>query len=172
MRIRTAEAGDAEALRLIYRPYVESTAVSFETEVPTVEEFVRRIAAAVEGWAWLVAESGNEVVGYAYGSSHRPRRAYRFSVEVSAYVDAAHQRRGIARALYNELFPLLDERGYHNAYAGITLPNEASVGFHRSLGFRPVGVFPEVGRKFDAWHDVAWLYRPVKTSTQEPAITR
>ena len=162
LSIRTAGTGDAAAMREIYRPYVESTAVSFETEVPTLDEFSRRIAAAVDGWAWLAAELDNRIVGYAYGSAHRPRQAYRYSVEVSAYVDVRHQRKGIARALYRELLALLGARGYHNAYAGITLPNEASVGFHQSLGFKPVGVFPEVGRKLDAWHDVAWLFRPLK----------
>lgn len=165
LSIRTASTRDAEALRDVYRPYVESTAVSFETEVPMLDEFSRRIAAAVDGWAWLIAELDNRIVGYAYGSAHRPRPAYRYSVEVSAYVEARHQRKGIARALYDELLVLLEARGYHNAYAGITLPNEASVGFHRSMGFKPVGVFPEVGRKFDAWHDVAWLYRALKELT-------
>ena len=157
-----ASNSDADALREIYRPYVESTAISFEIEVPALDEFSRRIATAVDGWAWLVAELENRIVGYAYGTAHRPRQAYRYSVEVSAYIDAGHQRRGIARALYSDLFVLLNGRGYHNAYAGITLPNEASVAFHRSMGFKPVGVFPEVGRKLDAWHDVAWLFRPLK----------
>ena len=140
--IRTASHADADVLREIYRPYVEATAISFELEVPTVEEFSRRITAAVQDWSWLVAEVDGEPVGYAYGTAHRPRKAYWHSVETSAYVHGNYHRRGIARLLYTRLLGELRERGFGNAYAGITLPNEASVGFHRSLGFEPIGVSP------------------------------
>jgi phosphinothricin acetyltransferase len=148
-------------LREIYRPYVETTAVSFELEVPSIEEFQQRISVAVEGWSWLVAEVDGRPVGYAYASAHRARAAYRTSVETSAYVHDDHQRRGIGRALYTQLLNELGERGFASAFAGITLPNDASVGFHESLGFEPIGVFPRVGRKFGAWHDVAWFYRAI-----------
>jgi phosphinothricin acetyltransferase len=161
MKIRTATAADAAVLREIYRPYVETTAVSFELEVPSIEEFQRRITVAVEGWSWLVAEVDGRQVGYAYGSAHRAREAYQTSVETSAYVHEDYQCQGIGRALYTQLFQDLCERGFGSAYAAITLPNEASVGFHESLGFEPIGVFPRVGRKFGAWHDVAWFYRPL-----------
>lgn len=164
LQIRSAEVRDAQAIQTIYRHFVETTAVSFELEVPGIEEMSRRIGSAVESWGWLVAEVEGEFAGYAYGTAHRPREAYRYSVEVSAYLDGAYQRRGIARALYEGLFPQLVARGYHSAYAGVTLPNDASMGFHQSLGFKPIGVFPRVGRKFDAWHDVAWLYRPLALS--------
>lgn len=165
--IRTASKTDATVLREIYRPYVETTAISFELEVPTVEEFEQRINAAIQGWSWLVAEVDGEPVGYAYGTAHRARQAYRHSVETSAYVRDDHQRRGIARLLYTQLLGELHERGFGNAYAGITLPNDASVGFHRSLGFEPIGVFPKVGRKFGRWHDVAWLYLPIQSSVKD-----
>jgi phosphinothricin acetyltransferase len=160
--IRTATAADAAVLREIYRPYVEETAVSFELEVPTIEEFQRRISVAVEGWSWLVAEVDGLQVGYAYGCAHRAREAYRFSVETSAYVHEDYLRQGIGRALYTRLLAELRERGLASAFAGTTLPNDASVGFHESLGFQSIGVFPSVGRKFGAWHDVAWFYRPVR----------
>ena len=160
-QIRTATVADAAVLREIYRPYVETTAVSFELEVPSIEEFRRRISVAVEGWSWLVAEVDGRPVGYAYASAHRARAAYRTSVETSAYVHDDHQRRGIGRALYTQLLNELGERGFASAFAGITLPNDASVGFHESLGFEPIGVFPRVGRKFGAWHDVAWFYRAI-----------
>ena len=160
-QIRTATVADAAVLREIYRPYVETTAVSFELEVPSIEEFRRRISVAVEGWSWLVAEVDGRPVGYAYASAHRARAAYRTSVETSAYVHEDHQRRGIGRALYTQLLNELGERGFASAFAGITLPNDASVGFHESLGFEPIGVFPRVGRKFGAWHDVAWFYRAI-----------
>jgi phosphinothricin acetyltransferase len=159
--VRRAKAGDAKVLRDIYRPWVERTAVSFELEVPSVAEFERRIESAVGRWAWLVAELHGRQVGYAYGTAHRAREAYRTSVETSAYVLEDYQRQGIGRALYARLLDDLCERGYASAYAGITLPNEPSIGFHLSMGFEPIGVFPRVGWKLGAWHDVAWYYRPL-----------
>ena len=167
VRIRSATPADAVALREIYRPYVETTAISFEIEVPSIEEFQRRISVAVEGWSWLVAEVDDRQVGYAYACAHRAREAYRTSVETSAYVREDYQRQGIGRDLYTQLLNELGERGFGSAFAGITLPNEASVGFHKSLGFEPIGVFPRVGRKFGAWHDVAWFYRPILNTVQD-----
>jgi phosphinothricin acetyltransferase len=164
-QFRTATAADAVVLREIYRPYVEETAVSFELEVPTVEESQRRISVAVEGWSWLVAEVDGLQVGYAYGSAHRAREAYRFSVETSAYVSQDHHRQGIGRALYARLLNELRQRGFCSAFAGTTLPNDASVGFHESLGFQSIGVFPKVGHKFGTWHDVAWYYLSIWDST-------
>lgn len=160
--IRAAVEGDAEALRAIYAPYVEGTAVSFETVVPTVDEFAARIRKSVSQWAWLVAEVEGRPAGYAYGSSHRERAAYRWSVETSAYVDRSVQRRGIGRALYLALFDALVARGYCTAFAGMTLPNDASAALHRSVGFEPIGVFRRIGWKFDRWHDVAWMQRTLR----------
>ena len=167
MQIRKATPADAAVLREIYRPYVETTAISFEVEVPSIAEFQRRISVAVEGWSWLVAEVDGRQVGYAYASAHRAREAYRTSVETSAYVREDYQRQGIGRALYTLLLNELGERGFGSAFAGITLPNDASVGFHESLGFELIGVFPKVGRKFGAWHDVAWFYRPIQRSVED-----
>jgi L-amino acid N-acyltransferase YncA len=167
VQIRTATVADAAVLREIYRPYVEKTAVSFELEVPSLEEFGRRISVAVEGWSWLVAVTGGRLVGYGYGSAHRAREAYRSSVETSVYVQKEYFRQGIGRALYTQLLNELRERGFGSAFAGITLPNDASVRFHESLGFQPIGVFPRVGRKFGRWHDVAWFYRPLQGGVSE-----
>lgn len=162
LHIRPATESDAAELLAIYRPFVETTAVSFETVAPTVQEFTARIAKALSGWQWLVAERGGHCVGYAYASTHRERRAYRWSVEVSAYVHPQHHRQGVGRALYAPLFDDLARKGFCNAYAGIALPNEGSVALHRSVGFQPIGVFPHVGRKFGHWHDVAWLHRALR----------
>ncbi|MEM7256132.1 MAG: N-acetyltransferase family protein, partial [Pseudomonadota bacterium] len=159
--IRSAYTADAAQLLEIYRPFVESTVISFELSVPIVSEFEQRITTVTQGWAWLVAEVHGKVAGYAYGSAHRPRQAYQYSVEVSAYVSPDYQRRGIAAHLYTELFVRLAALGYVNAYAGIALPNDASIGFHRHQGFASIGVFPRVGFKFDRWHDVAWMHRPL-----------
>ena len=160
--VRPATEADGPTLLAIYRPYVERTAISFETVTPSLEEFVRRIRTATEGWAWLVAELDGGCVGYAYGSSHRERAAYRWSVETSAYVRESSHRRGIGRALYTRLLEALRQRGFCNAYAGMTLPNPASEALHRAVGFEPIGVFKAVGRKFDTWHDVAWFHRNLR----------
>ena len=157
--IRAATPDDAAGLLAIYAPFVARTAVSFETQVPCVQEFTSRIEKALDRWAWLLAEGDGQCIGYAYGTSHRERAAYRWSVETSAYVAPNWHRRGIGRSLYLELFAALVRRGYCNAYAGIALPNEASIALHRAVGFEPVGVFESVGRKFDRWHDVSWWQR-------------
>jgi L-amino acid N-acyltransferase YncA len=162
IRIRPATNDDAVGLLAIYRPFVETSAVSFETVAPTADDFSARIQKALDSWQWLVAEKHGRCVGYAYGSSHRERAAYRWSVEVSAYVEPNHQRQGIGRLLYTSLFADLANKGFCNAYAGITLPNEASVALHRSVGFELIGTFASAGRKFAAWHDVAWFQRRLR----------
>jgi L-amino acid N-acyltransferase YncA len=159
MLIRLAQPIDGAAVAEIYRPAVVERATSFELEPPDAIEMSRRITMCLERLPWLVAMDGEEVVGYAYASPHRSRPAYRWSVEVSAYVDPKVQRRGVGRSLYEALFRVLVLQGYRNAYAGVTLPNEASERFHRGVGFTPVGVFRHIGFKLGAWHDVAWLER-------------
>ena len=157
--IRPAVIADAPALLEIYAPFVLHTAVSFEATPPTVAEFEARIRKVLDRWTWLVATIDGSCVGYANGSTHRERDAYRYSVETSVYVEPRFHRRGIARALYTALFADLASRGYCNAYAGVALPNDASVALHRHLGFEPIGVFRAVGHKFDRWHDVWWCQR-------------
>jgi phosphinothricin acetyltransferase len=143
----------------IYTRIVESTAISFETETPTEEDFRRRLERALERWPWLVAGLDARVLGYAYATSHRDRAAYRWSVDVSVYVEQASQGQGLGRALYAQLLDLLTRQGFVNAYAGIALPNPASVGLHEAMGFEPVGVYRGVGYKLGRWHDVGWWWR-------------
>jgi L-amino acid N-acyltransferase YncA len=162
MRIREARLDDAPVLLEIYRPFVTNSAVSFELAPPSVEEFERRMTVALEKWAWLVAENENGPVAYAYATSHRSRGAYRWSVETSAYVHADQRGQGLGKKLYRELLPILTEKGYCTAYAGIALPNDASEALHRSVGFTPVGVFRRAGWKFERWHDVAWWQVPLR----------
>lgn len=133
--------------------------VSFELDPPDETEMARRIAEYGSSHAWLVAEAEGRVIGYAYGSPHRSRAAYASSCDVAVYVDPAHARQGIGRVLYAELFPLLARKGSHAAFAGIALPNEASVGLHEAMGFTPVGIYREVGWKLDGWRDVGWWQR-------------
>jgi phosphinothricin acetyltransferase len=119
----------------------------------------RRIADYGASHGWLVAELDGRVAGYAYASPHRTRAAYASSCDVAVYVDPAYARRGIGRALYGVLLPLLARKGNHAAFAGIALPNDASVALHEVMGFTPVGIYREVGWKMGAWRDVGWWQR-------------
>jgi phosphinothricin acetyltransferase len=154
--IRLARESDAAGCLDIYRPIVLETAISFETEVPSVEETARRIADIQSTYPWLVCERGGRILGYAYACRHRARAAYRWSAEVSAYVSEAARRLGVGRALYSKLFDCLRLQGFANAFAGITLPNPASVAFHEAMGFLPIGTFPRIGYKGGTWHDTGW----------------
>ncbi len=154
--IRSVRADDTEAMRSIYAPFVESSGVSFEEAVPDETTFRARVESGARTHPWLVAELDGRLAGYAYASVHRARAAYRWSAEVSVYVAEGFRRAGLGRALYLELFERLRALGYLNAFAGITLPNPASVRLHESLGFEPVGVFRRIGFKHGRWHDVGW----------------
>jgi phosphinothricin acetyltransferase len=163
--VRDATTADGAACARIYAPYVTDTAITFETEPPDADEMAARIAAAQERHAWVVLETEEDgVVGYAYGGTFRTRAAYRFSCEVSVYLELDRRRTGAGRALYAALLDRLSERGFHLAVAGMTLPNEASVGLHRAMGFEDVGAFREVGHKFGTWHDVGWMQRKIPPS--------
>ena len=162
MLVRDASAaGDAAACAAIYAPYVRDTAITFELDPPSEAEMAARIESARKTHAWLVAEDDGRVVGYAYGGEYKSRAAYRWSCEVSVYVAEGSHRGGVGRALYEELFRRLAERGFHMAVAGMTLPNDASAALHTKLGFEPVGTYRRIGWKNNAWHDVAWTQRPL-----------
>ena len=157
MLIRDADsARDAAACAAIYAPYVRDTAISFEDIPPTPAEMAARIERLTDTHAWLVAEDEHEILGYAYACPHRERAAYRWTTEVSAYVDARRRRHGAGRQLYDSLLNILTEQGYQVALAVIGLPNDPSVAFHESFGFEPAGVFHRLGFKFGEWWDVGW----------------
>ena len=161
MLIRSADTErDAAACAAIYAPYVLDGAVSFEEVAPGAEAMGERMARVTVTHPWLVAERDAVVAGFAYGSPHRERAAYRWAADVAVYVDREHLGHGIGRRLYAALLPLLRDHGIHVACAGITLPNDASVGLHESFGFEPVGVYRAIGFKFGAWRDVGgWQLR-------------
>lgn len=156
-RIRLATPLDGPAFAAIYAPHVERRATSFELVAPDGAQMAQRIATVLPRWPWLAAEREGDVVGYCYASAFAERAAYQWSVTVSAYVREDSLRRGVARRLYAVLFEMLRRQGLFNAFAGITLPNDASVGLHEALGFVRVGVYPGVGFKLGRWHDVVWL---------------
>ncbi|HEX8233966.1 MAG TPA: arsinothricin resistance N-acetyltransferase ArsN1 family B [Caulobacteraceae bacterium] len=161
MTIRAATPADAGAVRAIYEPNITEAIVSFEEEVPPVEVMAARIKATLPAYPWLVWEEDGGVRGYAYASRHHERAAYRWSVDAAVYVAAGMRGQGIARALYTRLFELLERQGFHAAFAGISLPNPASVRLHESFGFEPVGVYREVGWKHGAWRDVGCWRKPL-----------
>jgi phosphinothricin acetyltransferase len=166
--LRAVTESDAESILEIYAPIIRASAITFEVEPPTVNEMRQRIAKALEHAPWLVVERGGVVTGYAYATRHSDRAAYQWSVNVSVYVRDGERRRGVGRALYTSLFALLGLQGFYAAHAGITLPNDGSVGLHESFGFVPVGVYRAVGWKQGAWHDVGWWQLPLRERVGAP----
>lgn len=166
--IRLARVEDAVDIVAIYDPIVRHTAISFELESPPVEMMQQRIATTLTRFPWLVYQRQGKVLGYVYASQHRARAAYQWSVDVSVYIHSESRRAGVGRALYTALFRLLALQGFYNAYAGITLPNAASVSLHETLGFEAVGVYRDVGYKLGAWHDVGWWQLRLQTDTAAP----
>jgi L-amino acid N-acyltransferase YncA len=166
--IRDATEDDAAACAAIYAPYVAETTVSFEDEPPSIEEMGRRIARARRQHSWLVLEEDGDVVGYAYAGPVKERAAYRWSCEVSVYLEPGRRHSGSGRLLYEALFARLTERGFRSLVAVMTLPNEASEGLHRALGFEPVGTLRRVGWKHGQWRDVAWMQRPLGSDDGPP----
>lgn len=157
MLVRDADpARDAAACLALYAPYVAASAVSFEDVPPTAEQFAALMKDTGKRYPWIVLDDDGRVVGYAYASQHRARAAYRWAADVGIYVDRAHHRRGAGRTLYAALFERMRAQGLQIACAGVTLPNDASVGLHRALGFEHVGTYPAIGWKAGAWHDVSW----------------
>jgi phosphinothricin acetyltransferase len=156
--LRPARPADAAAIRRIYAPYVDETAVSFATTPPAVAELEAKVEETLSQYPWLVAERDG-VVGYAYAGAFRKRDAYQWTAELSVYVARGAQGEGVGRRLYEALLGLLDRQRYASAYGVVTLPNPASVSFHESLGFERVGLFDDVGYKHGTWHDVGWWRR-------------
>jgi len=167
--IRLAGEHDAEQIQAIYSPIVRQTATSFEAIPPTIDEMWQRLVETLADLPWLVCERQGTILGYVYAGKHRARAAYQWSVEASAYVHVGAHRMGVGRALYTSLFKILTLQGFYNVYAGITLPNPASVGLHEATGFKPIGVYKAVGYKLNAWHDVGWWHLSLRPTTVPPS---
>jgi L-amino acid N-acyltransferase YncA len=160
---------DAAACAAIYAPAIEASPISFEEAPPDAAEMADRIARTQATHPWLVAEVDGEVAGYAYGCPHRSRAAYRWAVDVAVYVAEGHRRRGLGRALYEELIERLRRQRFQIACAGITLPNDASVRLHERLGFVLVGIYRRIGWKSGAWQDVGWWQLELFPPAERPA---
>jgi phosphinothricin acetyltransferase len=160
MIIRPAERRDLPALTLIYNHYIETTAFTFDIDPYTVETRTPWFL-AFDGKRrqCLVAETDRRVIGYGCSGEFKPKAAYSTSVEVSIYVAPEEHRLGVGSTLYERLFAAITPNGVHRAYAGITLPNDPSIGLHRSFGFEQVARFDEVGFKFNRYWDVIWMER-------------
>lgn len=164
LSIRIATIEDAEQLLAIYAPYVENTAITFEYEVPSLEEFTNRIQNVLKKFPYLVAMENDKIVGYAYASPFKARAAYDWAVETSIYVDGNQKRKGIGKYLYAVLEDLLSKQGILNVNACIAYPVEEdkyltldSVKFHEKLGYETVGRFHQCGFKNHKWYDMIWM---------------
>jgi L-amino acid N-acyltransferase YncA len=172
-KIRLARESDASAVVGIYGPFCEDSPISFETTIPSVSEVERRIRTVSEHYPWFVCESQGKIFGYAYAGRHRDRAAYRWSVDVAVYLSEDSRGQGVGTALYTALFAVLRIQGFFNAYAGITLPNPASVRLHKRFGFESVGIYRAAGYKAGGWHDVSWwalALRPPEDPPEEPIL--
>ena len=162
--IRDAKETDAKAIQAIYAPYVEQTAVTFEYNVPSEEEFSRRIESVKQKYPWIVAERNGQMVGYAYASAFKPRDAYQWAVETSIYVNQSLKRCGIGRQLHEALEQRLKAQGILNMNACISFIDpedeyltQDSVRFHERLGYQKVAHFHQCGKKFNRWYDMIWM---------------
>ena len=171
MNIRVATPADADAITAIYAPVVANTSISFELTPPTVDEMRGRIVKTLQDLPWLVSEDDQgSVDGYVYASKHRERPAYQWSVDVTAYVREDARGAGVGKRLYRALFDELVTLGYFQAFAGIALPNGASVALHESVGFEHIGVYRKVGFKLSAWHDVGWWQKEIREPSEPASI--
>ena len=159
--IRFATPDDASSVVEIYAHYVIHTTVTFEYDVPSAEEMKNRIMHIIPKYPFLVAFSGNQMVGYAYATEFRHRAAYQWSPECTVYLHQDYTGLGYGYKLYMTLFALLRKQGFYNVFGGVALPNEASVKLHRKCGFRELGQYENIGYKFGRWHTTLWFQLPL-----------
>ena len=177
--LRFARPEDASALAAIYAPYVEKTAVSFEEEAPSAEEFRRRVDSVLGKYPYLVAEAEERPVGYAYAAPFAERAAYDWAAELSVYLAPEWCKSGLGRRLYELLENMLRDMHVQNLYAKVAWPTGGddeyltanSADFHAHLGYRLVGEFHACGYKFGRWYDMAWMQKPIGEHLQnQPAM--
>ena len=156
IQVSLATTNDAQQIIGIYSPNILNAAISFETEVPAIEEMQNRITIILQKYPWIVCKVEGKIAGYVYASKHRDREAYQWSCECTVYMHNDFKGKGIGKELYQLLFKILKLQGYRNVYAGITLPNEASIILHEKCGFKHFATYENTGYKFGKWHSVGW----------------
>lgn len=160
--IRFADpARDAGAILAVYAPYIEKTAITFETEVPSLESFTRRVADIAKEFPYLLLEVDGELAGYAYAHRQAERAAFAWNAELSIYLKEGFTGMGLGRPLYSLLEELLEMQGYVNFYGVITGSNAGSIAMHEKMGYAMIGRHAHTGFKSGQWHDTVWLHRRV-----------
>jgi L-amino acid N-acyltransferase YncA len=170
--IRLIETKDSAEVLEIYKPYVLNTHITFEYDVPTAPEFLKKIEDISSEYPWLVYLENEKILGYAYGSIHRYRTAYKWSAESTIYLAEPVKGKGIGRLLYKTLFGILKMQGYFNVYAGVGLPNKPSERLHKSMGFNELGVFKNIGYKLGKWHDTKWFQLHLNEHIPDPPLPK
>lgn len=167
--IRPAKKGDLEAMLAIYAPYVTDTAVTFEYEIPSKDEFAHRLEKVTAFYPWLVCEEEGKVIGYAYAATFHERKAFQWDAELSIYLGEEAHRKGIGRSLYEALFQILKEQGIYTLYAHITYPNDSSVAFHEAMGFEKMAHFKKTGYKLGRWRDTIFMQKQLGELPKDPS---
>jgi phosphinothricin acetyltransferase len=171
-RIRMATLEDAPAILTIYEPYILKTAITFEYEPVPLDIFVERMRSVMKQFPWLVYEEEGKILGYAYCARFKERAAFDWDCECTVYIDESAHRKGIATALYNQLFDLVKEQGYYTIYALITYTHESSTQLHKKFGFTEVGVYQKTGYKMGRWWDLLVMEKRIRTFEEEPRTPR
>lgn len=171
MRIRLAEEKDALALLAVYNQYIDTT-VTFEYELPTEEEFKRRIREVIAVYPYLVCEEDGKIVGYAYAHRSWERAAFQWDAELSIYLDKNVRSKGLGKKMYQMLIDILKMQGVKNVYGSVTSPNSRSERLHKSLGFQYLGAYHNTGFKCGRWCDLMWYEKQIGEYEGEPKPVR
>ena len=160
--IRLATDSDMKAMLSIYDYYVQHTSITFDHETPSIVDFTRKIHGLQKLFPVLVYEVNNEVVGYAYASFFREKKAYQWTVETTIYLSHLHISKGIGSRLYEKLFELLQQQNFRFAIAVITIPNDESIQFHKKFGFYECGKMKNIGFKMDRWWSILYMMKSIQ----------
>jgi L-amino acid N-acyltransferase YncA len=168
IKIRIASENDAEEILQIYAPYIRDTIITFEYEVPAIEEFKNRIRKISKDYPYLVCTLDEKIIGYAYSYRHKERAAYQWNVELSVYIDNKYLHYGLGKAFYTALIEISKLQNIQNIYGVVTSNNINSEKLHEYFGFNKLGVYHNTGYKFGKWHDVTWFEKRVNEYYGEP----
>ena len=172
VRVREALAEDMSPVSDLVNHFIETSWFNFRNQPQTTVEWLAEWERYSRDYPWLIAETGDEIVGVAYAAPFKLREAYRWCAEVTIYVSPAHHKKGVGRALYEKLIPILQQRGFHSVVALVALPNPPSVALHEAFGFVPAGRLQDAGFKMGEWHDIGFWQLVLTESSAPPRATR